>query len=334
MSLPALCQPLLGQPGGVTDASASLSWRSFSWLRVGVMTAAGMVVALHVAAVMHVGVLEASAATPPAKPRDLTGQPIPQVLQERAWRGESISLHGSDWEPMNLEPAVSSSREPGKGWLHPSDAALVIIDMQPLFFDAVSPWGVAATPDCPGGGLPCTSMNDLWPRQLRLAHAFAAWTGSYNSIFLTKYAVPASTNVSKGIMMHYYGMAPWNGQPEEHAATKEALDSMCAARGCATLASKPTGGSFSPDSELPAALDRYAAPKSAPSPWKTLVVAGVETDYCVLSTILGAIDRYSTASSWSLTRWQVASQTQHRRSSTILCGALTTWLISLQRRIC
>jgi hypothetical protein len=232
MSLPALCQPLLGQPGGVTDASASLSWRSFSWLRVGVMTAAGMVVALHVATVMHVGVLEASAATPPAKPRDLTGQPIPQVLQERAWRGESISLHGSDWEPMNLEPAVSSSREPGKGWLHPSDAALVIIDMQPLFFDAVSPWGVAATPDCPGGGLPCTSMNDLWPRQLRLAHAFAAWTGSYNSIFLTKYAVPASTNVSKGIMMHYYGMAPWNGQPEEHAATKEALDSMCAARGC------------------------------------------------------------------------------------------------------
>ena len=159
-------------------------------------------------------------------------------------------------------------------------------------------------------------MNDLWPRQLRLAHAFAAWTGTYRSIFLTKYAVPASSNVSHGIMMHYYGMAPWNGIPEERAATREALESMCAARGCdvakmlqvmpqllplvrrgAVLASKPTGGAFSPDSELPAALDRYsplqgAANTSSEAPWKTLVIAGVETDYCVLSTILGAIDRY------------------------------------------
>ena len=97
-----------------------------------------------------------------------------------ARRGETISLSGHDWEPMQLGPATSS-REPGKGSLHPADSVLVVIDMQPLFYDALSPWGVPATPECTSGGLPCSRMNDLWPRQLRLAHAFAEWTGTYGS---------------------------------------------------------------------------------------------------------------------------------------------------------
>ena len=62
-------------------------------------------------------------------PRDANGRYISQVLQEQAQRGVSIMLGGSSWEPQELEPA-SSSREPSKGWLHPADSVLVIIDMQ------------------------------------------------------------------------------------------------------------------------------------------------------------------------------------------------------------
>eukprot|EP00966_Prymnesium_polylepis_P136705 3158713-Prymnesium_polylepis.2 len=169
------------------------------------------------------------------EPRDATGRVIPQVLQEQASNAESIMLTGQDWEPMDLGPVGGEGwQQPGKGTLHPADSILVIIDMQPLFFDARSPWGKAPSPECEAGGLQCSGMNTLWPRQLRLAHAFAEWTGNYGSIFLTTYDVPTSTNASKGIMMHYYGMAPRYGKqkPAEQAATRQALGSMCANRGC------------------------------------------------------------------------------------------------------
>ena len=106
--------------------------------------------ALSTSTHLHCSMSEAA----PAVPHDLSGRAIPQVLQERAWRGESISLSGHDWEPMHLGPAASS-RELGKGSLHPADSVFVVIDMQPLFFDALSPWGVPATPGAQSQRVPC-----------------------------------------------------------------------------------------------------------------------------------------------------------------------------------
>lgn len=58
----------------------------------------------------------------------------------------------------------------------------------------------------------------------------------------------------------------------------------------ARVTTKTTGGAFGPGSTLPAALEAYF--EGTGNSTKTLIIAGVETDYCVISTILGAIDRY------------------------------------------
>ena len=56
------------------------------------------------------------------------------------------------------------------------------------------------------------------------------------------------------------------------------------------MSTKDTGGAFGPGSTLPQQLDAYF--QGTGDATKSLIIMGVETDYCVISTILGAIDRY------------------------------------------
>ena len=245
-----------------------------------------------------------------AGPHDRTGQPIPQALQNQSGGCDNVMLSGNWWEPMELPASSAASPAPIKGALRPETTAMVIIDMQPLFYDTDSPWGVTPAADCPSGGLPCSIMSDIWEPQLRVARRVAAMTGRNDSIFLTRYVTPPNASAATGIMRHYYGITP--GWANERAATRDALQAQCDKIGCdvdallgvmpelgelvaagATVADKRTGGAFGPGSELPALVQAYfGAPAPHLDPWRTLIVAGVETDYCVISTVLGAIDEY------------------------------------------
>jgi len=229
------------------------------------------------------------------EPTDANGKLIPQVLASQAQsERQNVMISGSWWEPMQVLPG----RELSKGSLDPKTTAFVIIDMQPLFYDESSPWG---SPD----GLDGSPMSNIWQKQLKLGQQVGSFTGRPDSVFFTRYVVPEYPSESQGIMRHYYGMQP--GWANEKGATKDALDvaglnsthlllvmpqlSPLIESG-AQVSTKTTGGAMGPGSTLPAQLDAYFEATGAGNATRTLIVAGVETDYCVISTVLGAIDRY------------------------------------------
>lgn len=200
-----------------------------------------------------------------------SGRGIPQ-------RG-AARVQGSVWEPMEW----ARGQVPSKGSLSPHGVAMVIIDMQPLFYDASSPWGSA-------WGLDGSIMQKLWPKQLALGFRMMSFTGR-------------SDSVAHGIFQHFYGRdEEW---PNEVDATQDALRArggdveyllgvmpplrpLLAAGAQVTL--KETFGAFGLGSTLPDRLALYFA--GAKTTVKTLIVTGVETDYCVLSTVLEALDHF------------------------------------------
>jgi len=142
---------------------------------------------------------------------------------------------------------------------------------------------------------------------LVLGQAVQRFTGRGDSVFMTRYLVPQNASAAPGVMQHYYGIAP--GPVNEIGATRDALVSMGAdvdflldvmpelqplVKAGAQVVTKDTAGAFGPSSMFPQALGAYFKETSAPNrlPGWTLIVVGVETDYCVLATILGALDHY------------------------------------------
>lgn len=220
------------------------------------------------------------------RPRNTAGRLIPQVLYDEERQGKNTMLQGSIWEPMDPIPGRQST----KGPLGRDTTALLIIDMQPLFYHPTSPWGAA-------GGLGSSGMDAAWPRQLALARKLALFSGRNDSTFLTMFLPPAHASEARGIMKHYF---------EEESAIQ--LDVLRAANADvpyllgvmpqlqplllagAPASTKPTGGAFGPGSSLPGQLDAYFAGVGEST--RTLIVTGVETDFCVISTILGALDHY------------------------------------------
>lgn len=215
-------------------------------------------------------------------PTDSTGETIPQVLSDEEKEGLNVTLDGDWWETMDVTKSA-------KGSFDQDNIALVVIDMQPLFFDASSPWGKP-------GGLEDSVMNHLWPKQLAVAKKLAQFTGRTDSTFLTKYIVPRRPSEAHGVMRHYYqkelitqDVLATNGvnytylqdiMPQLHGLVADG----------AHVTTKETAGAFGPSSILPQQLVSYFA--GAGDKTKTLFVAGVETDYCVISTILAMIDNY------------------------------------------
>jgi len=195
-------------------------------------------------------------------------------------------LQGATWEPMDLVPGRQST----KGPLSRKTTALLIIDMQPMFYDSTSPWGAA-------GGLGSSGMNTVWPKQLALAGKLASFSGRNDSSFLTKFLLPNRASEARGIMRHYFHEESYLQMDALHAANADVpylvevmppLQPLLKAG--AQVSSKTTGGAFGPGSTLPGQLDTYFA--GTGDALRTLIVTGVETDFCVISTILGALDNY------------------------------------------
>eukprot|EP00927_Polykrikos_kofoidii_P074692 TRINITY_DN70712_c0_g1_i1.p1 TRINITY_DN70712_c0_g1~~TRINITY_DN70712_c0_g1_i1.p1 ORF type:complete len:383 (-),score=47.59 TRINITY_DN70712_c0_g1_i1:3-1073(-) len=233
----------------------------------------------------------------PNQPRDLHGNVIPQVLADEAAAGKNIMLTGDQWTAMD---EISRKIPLTKGALRREATALVLIDMQPLFYDASSPWGChAITESCQGPGLLGSGINEIWKGQLTLAQDVHSFTGRIDSIFLTRYIVPEnSSNQGSGIRGLYFSKG--SGRLVTKARLREVganvtylLDVMPELQQLveagAQVSSKVTAGIFGPESTLPLQLDRYFS-KVGNDVTRTLIIAGVETDFCVLSSVLGALD--------------------------------------------
>lgn len=135
------------------------------------------------------------------------------------------------------------------------DAALVVIDMQDVFARSSSPWAASDYPSA----LATTR---------RLLPAFAGRT------VLTRYVAPA---VPDGAWRAYFDQWPFALVPEDDPLYELAGLADVAASG-APVVTRATFGKWGP--ELAAATHDAG----------TLVLAGVATDCCVISTALAAAD--------------------------------------------
>lgn len=129
---------------------------------------------------------------------------------------------------------------------------LVVVDMQPLFGPG-TPW---ATP----------GFDELIPRIDRLVRAFG------DRVVFTRFLVPRNP---EGSWVDYY--REWGFATRPEAAPLMRLADPWAGRGYPTV-DRPTFSKWG------AELEAMAGPS------RTLVVCGVATDCCVLSTVLGAVD--------------------------------------------
>jgi nicotinamidase-related amidase len=146
--------------------------------------------------------------------------------------------------------------DPGPAIAPPGpDAALVVIDMQDVFARPSSPW---AAPDYPSA-LAGTR---------RLLPAFAGRT------VLTRYVAPA---VPDGAWRAYFDQWPFALVPEDDPLY-EIADLADLVDGGAPVVTRTTFGKWGPD--------LVAATRDAGE----LVLAGVATDCCVISTALAAAD--------------------------------------------
>jgi len=169
----------------------------------------------------------------------------------------------------------------------------VIIDMQPLFYDARSPWGDK-------DGLSASDMDDIYANQLQFGHQLGNWSDKgASSVFLTKYIPALNASVAPGAFRSYF--------EDNEGITKDALlanglseqdvddlyDVMPQLHDLidagAQVAKKDGASAFAVGSELPPLLDTWFGEDNSE---RTLILAGVQTSYCVLGTAMSAIDRY------------------------------------------
>ena len=231
----------------------------------------------------------------PAVPTDREGNPFPQQLADSAAAGSDIRLFGDWYEQIDVQPG---ERELPKGPLDPRATALVIVDMQPLFYDATSCWGA--------GGLENSVMNELWPRHLELHAAVSAFTGRANSTLLTQY-IPADANEAFGQMRHYFkpenqgcvtpsGLREAGADPDFLYGVMPELQPLVAAGALVQDKGNFGGGPWpatrsamlNPLTSLD--LDAVFGGPYLADEVRTLIVVGVETDYCVLSAVMHGMD--------------------------------------------
>lgn len=143
-----------------------------------------------------------------------------------------------------------------------STAALVVVDMQRLFADATE-WRVP-------------SLRTIVPAVRRLIEARP------QAALFTRFVTPKHPDQAPGRWQRYYRR--WSSVTLEHLPS-EMLDLMPELAPLApsgTICDKKTFSSLA-DGPLAAALQERQA--------DTLVLAGAETDVCVLATVLDAVDR-------------------------------------------
>jgi len=131
-------------------------------------------------------------------------------------------------------------------------ALLVVVDMQEVFADG--PW---ATP----------GFRELVPRIERLVEHFG------DRVCFTRFLVPEHP---EGAWADYY--ADWEFVTKPEAGPLLELADPFASNRRAARVEKTTFGKWGPE------LEALAGPA------RTLVVCGVATDCCVISTVLGAVD--------------------------------------------
>lgn len=157
-------------------------------------------------------------------------------------------------EPQSLT-GTSSAGDPPVGDV-PGRSVLLVVDMQPVFADAGSPWAAPR-----------------FDEALAVVRALAEAAGPQRTVF-TRFVAPEHP---VGAWVPYYADWPFALQPPDAPAyaVVPALADLAAA---APVVTATTFGKWGPD------LAAHVGPGD------TLLVVGVSTDCCVLSTALAAAD--------------------------------------------
>jgi nicotinamidase-related amidase len=180
-------------------------------------------------------------------------------------------LLGDTWNDQFVRP------------LHADEVVLLVVDMQPLFYSADSAWGNPL-------GLDGSAMKDIVPLVKRLARGVTALSGDPTRVALTQFITPEEARDAAGSWRHYY-TAEGNRDVTQAAMRKRGLNvthmlsvmpGLQNLTATGALLNKTTASAFGSGSTRQWLAQR---------PWVTaLVIAGVETDYCVLATALSAVD--------------------------------------------
>ena len=174
--------------------------------------------------------------------------------------------------------------------LHPTGIACIVVDMQPLFYK--------------GNSLESSYMNLLWPNQASVIDATEKYVHQqslraqqvYDMCFFVCWRMPSSRTEIPG---QWQELLMRDGRIRvESAADCSVMPPLeTFVQKGAHVCTKLVASGFSAQCSLSTQLEQYWAAQSHQSSAssssvqrKTLVIMGIETDFCVLSTVLGAID--------------------------------------------
>jgi len=206
-----------------------------------------------------------------AGPTTRNGKPVPQGLYHACTQGSDIQLKGHFWGDQMVRA------------MDPRQVALLVIDMQPLFYSKHSTWGNTR-------GLDGSPMKALVPVIERLARGISAAVDPTHVAF-TQFITPEDAHDASGSWQRYYSAEgnrevtqAWmrrNGLNVSHIlSVMPALQPLVTASG--VVLNKTTASAFA--SGPTRTWLRQLAEVS------TLILVGVETDFCVLATALSAVD--------------------------------------------
>lgn len=174
--------------------------------------------------------------------------------------GAAAGGHGAASGGDSAAASGGGHADPGgagsPGGSTPGRAVLVVVDMQPVFADPGSPWAAPR-----------------FAEALPVVRSLAEAAGADRTVF-TRFVAPARPT---GAWVAYYADWPFALQPEDapaYAVVPELAD--LAAR--APVVTATTFGKWGPD------LATHVGPGD------TMLLTGVSTDCCVLSTALAAAD--------------------------------------------
>jgi len=207
-------------------------------------------------------------------PYDRNGYAIEQVLYDKCTKIENTRLSGDWFEDQNF------TRNHGNLTMTSETTAVVVIDMQPIFFANGSPWGNNEA-----------LSSSLLPAIKNVLSSFFLFADNPKQAVFTQFITSAVPNEGTGSWSYYYAEdneakvtiseLVKNGlDPEFLLSVMPELNQWS---NQSSVVNKTTAGAFaSPQFNKLWDTDLNAT--------QTMVFLGVESDFCVAATVLSALD--------------------------------------------
>jgi len=207
-------------------------------------------------------------------PHDRNGHPIEQRLYAKCATIENIRLRGDWWEDQDF------TRNHGNLPMTSESTAVVVIDMQPLFFADGSPWGNNNA-----------LSSSLLPPIQNVLSSFFLFADSPEQAVFTQFIPSAVPDEGTGSWSYYYAE-----ENEGKATISELVSAGFDAEYLLSVMPELTQWSNQSSVVNKTTAGAFASPQFK-NLWdtnlnatQTMVILGVESDFCVAATVLAALD--------------------------------------------